>query len=177
MAHGDFGAKGRPSWQLLQQEMDSLVSFRKGWQAQLNYLDRTGGGAAELAREGLTPTAPQRRRWAGGGSPTRANQAAISRAYMGLRRRNVIRTLTRRLEARGGTRVEIHPEDQDPVEEDNRRDLHMRDINIRKWGALVLAWARGDTTAFQAEWERMLENLGSNWRAYRYATSVGIQAS
>lgn len=178
MAHGDFGAQGRPSWQLLFENLDALVSFRKGWKAQLNYLDSTGAGAAELAREGLTPSAAQRKRWATPtGKPTPANQRAISRAYMGLRRRNVIRTLTRRLNARGGTRVEIHPEAQEPVQRDNRRSLHMRDINIRDWGTLVWAWARGDTAAFQAEWQRILENLGSDYRAYQYATSVGIQAS
>lgn len=177
MSHGDFGAQGRPSFELMQQEMDSLVEFRKGWKAQLNYLDRSQAGLTELAREGLTPTAAQRRRWTSGGRPTVANQGAIRRAYTAVRRRNVIRTLTRRLEARGGSRVEIHPEEQDPVEVDNRRDLQVRTLNVRRWGALVTAWARGDTTAFQAEWNRILEDLGSDWRAYQYATSVGIQAS
>lgn len=177
MGHGDFGAQGEPSWELLSAELDSLVEFRKGWKAQLNYLDRSQAGMAELAREGLTPTSAQRRRWTSGGRPTVANQGAIRRAYTALRRRNVIRTLTQRLEAHGGTRVEIHPELQDPVEEDNRRALQIRNINIRRWGALVRAWTQGDTTAFQAEWNTILENLGSDWRAYQYATSVGIQAS
>jgi hypothetical protein len=175
MAHGDLGAQGRPSWQLLRTELDGLVEFRKGWRAQLHYLDRLRGGAAVLANEGLTPTSAQRRRWASGGQPTKANQTAIQRAYTRLRKHNVVRILTRRLNAHGGTRVEIHPQDQSGVNPDNRRDLNVRILNIRDWGPLVRAWAIGDWTAFQAEWNRVLENLGSDWRAYQYATSVGIQ--
>lgn len=177
MAHGDYGAAGRPSWDLLHAELDGLVSFRKGWRAQLNYLDRTRGGAAFLAREGLTPSRDQRRRWAGKGQPARTNQAAIDRAYRDLRRRNVVRILTRKLEAGGGTRVEVHPESQQPVQGPRRRSLSVLDINIRHWGRLVQAWATGDDTAFEQEWDSILDGSNrSDWSAYLYANSVGIQA-
>lgn len=177
MAHGEFGAQGRPSWELLSEALDRLVSYRKGWKAQLRYLDTTRGGAAELAAEGLVPTRRQRNHWASGGQPNKANQAAIMRAYRRLRSRNVIRILTRRLEAGGGTRVEIHPEGQQSVSRPHRRDLNVRDINVRRWARIIQAWATGDTLTLQAEWETILEDLGSDWNAYLFASSVGIQAT
>lgn len=175
MAHGDYGAQGRPSWELLANEIDGLVEFRKGWQAQLNYLDRGRAGQLELAFQGLTPTRRQRQRWAAGGHPTKANQAAIARAYRTVRRRNVVRTLTRRLEASGGTRVEIHPEGQGGVQRPRQRDLGVRDINVRRWSRLIQAWAAGDWGAFADAWIEILQDLGSDWRAYEFASSVGVQ--
>lgn len=173
MAHGDYGAQGRPSWELLWEHLDSLVEFRKGWRAQLRYLDEKAGGAAYLAREGLTPTRDQRRRWAGKGQPTRTNQAAIDRAYRTLRRRNVIRNLTRKLEA-ADAQVEIHPESQQPVKAGRKRPLNARTLRVRRWATLITAWATGDTTGFEQAWLGILEDIGSDSGAYEYASSVGV---
>lgn len=178
MPHGDYGSTARPSWELLGEALGRLVEYRTGWQAQLRYLDRTRGGAPLLASEGLTPTSRQRARWTSGGKPTKANQAAIDRAYRTLRTRNVVRVLSRKLEAGGGTRIEIHPEDQTGVEAKGQRpDLLTagpRNINVRRWFPLVAAWARGETGTGPADWHHILQDLGSDWRAYLYASSVGI---
>lgn len=174
MAHGDFGAQGRPSWELLWEQLESLVEFRSGWRAQLRYLDRTRGGAAMLAAESLVPSPAQRRRWAGKGAPTKANQATINRAYRDLRRRNVVRFLVQRLEAGGGTRVEIHPESQAPVERGRKRDLQARQVRVRHWATLIQAWARGDRTGFEQQWLTALEDIGSDYAAYEFASSVGV---
>jgi hypothetical protein len=173
MGHGDYGAQGRPSWELLWERLDSLVEYRVGWRAQLRYLDQTRGGAALLGAEGLVPNRRQRARWAGGGRPTAANQAAIDRAYRSLRRRNVVRFLLRRLN-QPGVRVEVHPESQKPVQGPRRRDLQARQVRIRSWDILVQAWSIGDTNAFQQAWLSALEDIGSDWGAYEYSSSVGV---
>lgn len=174
MAHGEYGAQGRPSWELAWEAIDSLIEFRKGWPAQLRYLDEKRGGAAYLAREGLTPTRDQRRRWAGKGAPTRANQAAIQRAYRELRRRNAAGPLLRKLA--GGAQIELHPEGEQPVAPAHRRGLQVRTFRLRNWDRLVRTWAAGDSIGFEAAWKDILEaDFGdSDWRAYLYASAVGI---
>jgi hypothetical protein len=175
MAHGDYGAQGRPSWELLWEHLDSLIEYRVGWRAQLRYLDEKRGGAAYLAAAGLTPSRDQRRRWAGKGQPTRANQATIARAYRQLRRRNAAGPLIRKLEQGGGVQVEIHPESQTPVIKGRKRDLEVLGFRVRRWAILITAWASGDQTGFEQQWLSILEDAPrSDWAAYQFASAVGI---
>jgi hypothetical protein len=98
-----------------------------------------------MASEGLNPSRETLSKWLDGTQqPKASNLALIDQTYRRMRRHNVARYLLQRLNAGGGTRVEIHPADDTFVQERHRRrDKQMRKINIRKWDRIIAAWADG----------------------------------
>lgn len=178
--HGTYGDSGRRSSELLADELADRQSLRgifpaKGWRARLRYLDGGPAGAAELARQGLTPSRWQRTAWKAGGRPNKANQQRINDAYESLRRQRVVADLTRKLERGGrGTRIEITPTNQADVQASRRRDLRPREVNVRHWQPIVSAWVNDDTAALDRAWDQVLETIDSDWAAYQYASAVGL---
>lgn len=182
---GLYGAHGEKGSQAAARVLDRLaleggiaspVTSRRGLRARLRYLDSAPGRRA-LQAAGITVTPRTLKRWQRGEQrPNAANLARLDAAYTAHRRRNVARHLLRRLNARGGTRVEIHPLDQSAVTDPRRRSLEFRRLRIRRWDAIVIAWQAGDEAALADAWETEIVDLGSEWGKYEYVTSVGFAA-
>ncbi|MEU5838585.1 transcriptional regulator [Streptomyces diacarni] len=188
---GLYGAHGTKSAQLAGQVLDRLaieggirspVTTRRGLNARLNYLTNSPAGYEAMREAGITVARGTLRRWLQHKQvPSRDNLARIDAAYRSYRRRNVARHLLARLNARGGTRVEIQPLDQSGVAEPRKRVIatdtaSFRRLRIRSWDRIVEAWAAGDDDALADAWEDELTDLGSQWGQYEYATSVGFSA-
>ena len=190
MDFGLYGAQGRKSADLAGDVLDRLameggirspVTSRRGLDARLNYLTRSAAGRQTMAEAGISVARGTLRRWLQHKqSPSRDNLARIDAAYRAHRRRNVARHLLQRLNARGGTRVEIQPLDQRGVSQPRRRTIEpvaaFRRLKIRHWDRIVDAWAAEDTEALADAWDDQLTDLGSQWGQYEYATSVGFSA-
>lgn len=130
--------------------------------ARLRYLTRTPHARAAAREAGLAVMDRTLRAWLQGErTPSKQNLARIDAAYWTVRRRNVARYLLVRLNARGGTRVEIHPLNQSRVDRRFQRFLEFRTLNIRRWGRIVRAWAAGDREALHDEWCDEIPALGS----------------
>lgn len=181
---GRYGASGERGSQAAARVLDSLaggiaspVTTRRGLFARLRYLTRGAAGHDAMRDAGITVTPRTLTAWlAGKQRPNKANLAKIDAAYWALRRRNVARYLLKRLNANGGTRVEIHPLDQSHVLIPRRRVLEYRRLNIRNWEAIIDAWARADAQALDNAWIDQMVNLGSQWGKYEYVGSVGFAA-
>ncbi|GAA1436126.1 hypothetical protein GCM10009601_63070 [Streptomyces thermospinosisporus] len=181
---GRYGAQGERGSQAAARVLDSLsggiaspVTTRRGLSARLRYLTRSKAGHQAMREAGITVTPRTLKAWlAGKQRPNKANLAKIDTAYWALRRKNVAKYLLRRLNANGGTRVEIHPVDQSHVPIPRQRILEYRRLNIRHWDAIVDAWMRGDAQALDDAWIDQMVNLGSQWGKYEYVTSVGFAA-
>lgn len=181
---GLYGARGELGSQAAARVLDSLVggiaspvTTRRGLMARLRYLTRSSAGYQSMRDAGLTVTQRTIRAWlAERQRPNRPNLARIDRAYWTLRRRNVARYLLQRLNSRGGTRVEIHPLDQAEVLVPRQRVLEYRRLNIRRWDAIVEAWAADDAAALDDAWIEQIVDLGSQWGKYEYVASVGFSA-
>ncbi|MDF4254647.1 transcriptional regulator [Streptomyces sp. WMMB303] len=188
---GLYGAQGRKSAQLAAEVLDRLaleggirspVTTRRGLGARLNYLTNSAAGRQAMAEAGIQVSRATLRRWVQHKqTPSRANLARLDAAYRAYRRRNVARHLLQRLNARGGTRVEIQPLDQSGVPDPRRRVIAtdragFRRLRIRRWDRIVDAWAAADDAALADAWEVELTDLGSQWGQYEYATSVGFSA-
>jgi hypothetical protein len=188
---GLYGAQGQKSAQLAGEVLDRLaieggirspVTSRRGLGARLNYLTNSPAGYEAMREAGITVARGTLRRWLQHKqTPTRDNLARIDAAYRAYRRRNVSRHLLQRLNARGGTRVEIQPLDQSAVADPRRRVIAtdragFRRLRIRNWDRIVEAWAAHDDEALADAWEHWLTDLGSQWGQYEYATSVGFSA-
>ncbi|MCG0068728.1 transcriptional regulator [Streptomyces tricolor] len=181
---GHYGARGARGSEAAARVLDSLasgiaspVTTRRGLAARLRYLTRSAAGHDAMRDAGLTVRPRTLKAWlAGTQRPNTANLAKIDAAYRALRRRNVARYLLARLNANGGTRVEIHPLDQSQVPIPRQRVLEYRRLNIRTWDAIVDAWSRGDMRALDDAWIDQIVNLGSQWGKYEYVTSVGFAA-
>lgn len=188
---GLYGAQGTRSAQLAGEVLDRLaleggirspVTTRRGLYARLNYLTNSAAGYQAMREAGITVTRGTLRRWLRHRqTPTPDNLARIDAAYRGYRRRNVARHLLARLNARGGTRVEIQPLDQSAVADPRRRIIEtdaagFRRLRIRRWDGIVDAWVAGDDEALADAWEGWLTDLGSQWGQYEYVTSVGFSA-
>ncbi|MGH3309689.1 MAG: transcriptional regulator [Streptomyces sp.] len=155
----------------------SPVTTRRGLNARLTYLTRSASGYQAMREAGITVTSRTMRDWTRHTqTPSRANRARIDVAYRAYRRHNVARHLLARLNARGGTRVEIHPLDQSQVLNKYRRVLDFRRINIRRWDRIVAAWQAGDDAALADAWDETLPDLGSDWGKYEYVTAVAFSA-
>lgn len=182
---GLYGAQGEKGSRAAARVLDRLaleggiaspVTTKRGLRARLRYLD-SGPGRRAMDEAGITVTRRTLRRWQTGQQrPTPANLARIDAAYRAHRRRNVARHLLRRLNARGGTRVEIHPLDQSSVGDPRRRTLDFRRLRIRRWDDIVHAWQADDAEALADAWDAQLVDLGSEWGKYEYVTSVGFAA-
>ncbi|KJY27388.1 hypothetical protein VR45_34965, partial [Streptomyces sp. NRRL S-495] len=108
--------------------------------------------------------------------PNPVNLAKIDNAYQDYRRRNVVKALTARLEANGGTRIEINPVDQSHVRPGRERDLQVRHVNVRQWEEIVEAWAEGDLDTLDEWWDEIIQDLGSDYDAYSHVSSLGFSA-
>lgn len=187
---GLYRAKGRKSSQLAADVLDRLaleggirspVTTRRGLDARLNYLTNSPAGYQAMREAGITVTPGTLRRWLRHTQhPSQENAARLDAAYRAYRSRNVARHLLQRLNARGGTRVEIQPLDQSAVADPRRRVIEpvaeFRRLKIRTWDQIVEAWAAGNDAALDAAWVDWLRTLGSDWGKYEYATSVNFSA-
>lgn len=189
---GLYGAQGVPGGEAVARQLDRLARFisspvtsRRGLAARLRYLNSPAGAEA-MAAAGITAAPRTVRRWrAGTQRPTPANAARIDQAYRSLRRQRVASYLNRRLNAAGGTRVEITPLDQSAVAESRRRSYAppsrwhqdgLRRINVRRWDEFTAAWAEGDMQAIQEAWIDQIADIDSDWGMYEYVSSTGFSA-
>jgi hypothetical protein len=185
---GKYGMRGTRASALAAQRLDELadgitspVDTERGLAARLRYLTASGAGYIAMDAAGVAVTSRTLISWlAEDQTPNRANLRRIDAAYRDLRRRNVARSLTRRLNNNGrGTRVELHPHDQSGVREPHRRTgvAGHRSVNVRRWDAIVRAWATGDEPALDELWtDEVLADLGSDWGGYEFASGVGFAA-
>ncbi|OEV11043.1 transcriptional regulator [Streptomyces nanshensis] len=155
----------------------SPVTTRRGLNARLNYLTRSAAGYQAMRDAGITVTPRTQRAWRQRTqTPSPANRERIDAAYRAYRRHNVAAHLRQRLNADGGTRVEIHPLDQSAVRNRHQRTLPFRRLTIRNWDRIVDAWHAGDDTALADAWDNKLQDLGSQWGMYEYVTAVAFSA-
>ncbi|MGW3108344.1 transcriptional regulator [Streptomyces sp. NPDC001100] len=183
---GKFGASGIKGSDAVARQLDRLaggiatpVTARRGLMARLHYLttsDRTWQAAKDA---GLTVSDRTLKAWKQGTRrPSKTNLERIDAAYRAVRRRNVARHLTARLNREGrGTRVEIHPLDQAGVARPLQRVVEHRSMNVRRWDRIVASWAAGDHQGLDDAWTAdVLPDLGSQWGQYEYVTNIGFAA-
>ena len=183
---GKFGASGIKGSEAVARQLDRLaghiatpVTAKRGLMARLHYLttsERTWQAAKDA---GLTVSDRTLKAWTQGTRrPSKANLERIDAAYKAVRRRNVARHLTARLNREGrGTRVEIHPLDQSDVARPLQRVVEHRSMNVRRWDKIVGSWAVGDHQGLDDAWTAdVLPDLGSQWGQYEYVTNIGFAA-
>ncbi|WP_415947122.1 transcriptional regulator [Streptomyces sp. KLOTTS4A1] len=181
---GKYGARGIKGSEAVARQLDQLAGFvatpitqRRGLMARLNYLTKTPHARQAARDAGLTVTDRTLKAWlTGRRQPSKRNLAKIETAYRTVRRQNVARYLLRRLNSRGGTRVEIHPLNQSQVDRRFQRVLEYRSLNVRQWDTIVRAWATGDLSALDDAWIDSIVDLGSQWGQYEYVSAVGFAA-
>ncbi|MCX4399524.1 transcriptional regulator (plasmid) [Streptomyces sp. NBC_00053] len=181
---GKFGARGIKGSDAVARKLDELsggivtpVTVKRGLMARLHYLMRTDHSRRAARDAGLTVTDRTLKAWLDERRrPTSANLERIDAAYRQVRRQNVARHLLRRLNARGGTRVEIHPLNQSQVPRPLQRMVEYRTMNVRRWDRIVEAWASGDHQGLDDAWEDTIVDLGSQWGQYEYVTNIGFAA-
>ncbi|MGW7786870.1 transcriptional regulator [Streptomyces tricolor] len=108
--------------------------------------------------------------------PRPGQQQRLEDAYRLLRRRNMAPSMTRRLNAGGGTRVEIYPVDQSNVDDKHRRTARWRNKNIYRWDPIVAAWSLSDLRELTHRWHDVITDLDSDWRMYEHVTHLGFWA-
>lgn len=181
---GKYGARGIRGGEAMERQLDRLVTFfatpitsARGLGARLRYLT-SSKSARQAARDaGLNVTDRTIREWQRGmRKPNKANLERIERAYRTVRRRNVARSLLRRLNSGGGTRIEIHPQNQSAVDRPRHREISYRTMNIRKWDNIVRAWAYGTPDDVHDAYVDELGDLGSDWGMYEHVTNIGFAA-
>ncbi|MFK4152909.1 transcriptional regulator [Streptomyces fungicidicus] len=109
-------------------------------------------------------------------SPRAEQQQRLEDAFRLLRRRNMAPSMTRRLNADNGTRVEIYPVDQSDVDDKYRRSARWRRKNIYRWDPIVAAWSRSDLRELTHRWHDVITDLDSDWRMYEHVTHLGFWA-
>ncbi|MEU0634135.1 transcriptional regulator, partial [Streptomyces sp. NPDC005989] len=137
---GKFGARGIKGSDAVARKLDELadgivtpVTVKRGLMARLHYLTRTEHIRQAAKDAGLTVTDRTLKAWLGERRrPSSANLERIDAAYRQVRRQNVARYLLRRLNAGGGTRVEIHPLNQSQVPRPLQRMVEYRTMNVRR---------------------------------------------
>ncbi|MEV7928429.1 hypothetical protein [Kitasatospora sp. NPDC088264] len=165
----------------------SPPTTRRGLTARMRYLTSHKGGPATLAQAladaGSTANAATLRAWTKGTrTPRRVNIEAIDTAYWTLRARNVLNNpqiFKDHLNNSGrGTKVEIHPINQQVVDEPRRRDnLRIRPLQVRYvWDDAVDALTTGDADALDGIWDDIIADLDSDWGAYTYVSHIGLGA-
>ncbi|MEU8759607.1 hypothetical protein [Streptomyces sp. NPDC048659] len=161
----------------------SPVTTRRGLMARMNYLTNTQGGAQAMADAGITAVPKTINAWTKGTqNPLPANVEAIDTAYWNLRAHNVLNNpgaFKQHLNNAGkGTRVEIHPINQDVVLEPRRRDnLRIRILQVRYvWDDAVDAMVAGDIGKLEEIWDDIIADLDSDWGAYTYVRHIGLGA-
>ncbi|WP_371096026.1 transcriptional regulator [Streptomyces sanglieri] len=181
---GKFGARGVKGSDAVARKLDELsggivtpVTVKRGLMARLHYLTKTEHSRRAARDAGLAVTDRTLKAWLDERrSPTKANLERIEAAYRQVRRQNVARHLLRRLNANGGTRVEIHPLNQSQVPRPLQRMVEYRTMNVRRWDRIVEAWASGDHQGLDDAWEDTIVDLGSQWGQYEYVTNIGFAA-
>lgn len=181
---GKFGARGSRGSDLVARRLDELAGYittpitrRRGLMARLRYLAKTDHARQAAKAAGMTVTDRTVKAWLGGKrTPSKKNLERIDAAYRTVRRQNVARHLLGRLNRDGrGTRVEFHPLNQSGVARPLQRMVEYRSMNVRRWESFVDAWASGDDQGLDAAWtDGVLPDLGSQWGAYEFCTSVGF---
>ncbi|MEV2231685.1 transcriptional regulator [Streptomyces phaeochromogenes] len=182
---GKYGARGIKGFEAVARQLDALagyiatpVTVRRGLLARLHYLTRSDHARQAARAAGLTVTDRTLRAWqTGTRSPSRKNLERLEQAYRIVRRENIARYLTTRLNREGrGTRVEIHPLNQSQVDRPRQRAVEFRTMNVRRWDRIVAAWAAGDDQELDDAWVDQVVDLGSQWGQYEYVTNVGFAA-
>lgn len=185
---GAFGARGKPGGEAISERLTELAGLGgpKGFHARVAYLTKSAAGQAELIAAGIDLNNKSTRatvlKWLGDpeATTTAAYRKKLDQAYETYRRRNIAKSLKKRLSNNGrGTRVEVHPVNQASVPDPRRRDLDVRKPNIRpaQWDRLVDAWAAGDIDAMNDEWDDIAaDTLGSEWGAYTSVSAIGFGA-
>ena len=161
----------------------SPPTTRRGLLARMRYLTTTTGGTQALSDAGITATPRTIRAWTHGTQrPRPHNLEAIDTAYWNLRAHNVLTNpggFKQHLNNAGrGTRVEIHPVNQDLVDQPRRRDnLRLRTIQVRYvWDEAVDAMVDGDEAKLEEIWDDVIADLDSDWGAYTYVAHIGLGA-
>lgn len=161
----------------------SPPTTRRGLTARMRYLMTHKGGPAALADAGITAAPATIRAWTKGTQrPRPANMEAIDTAYWNLRAANVLANpaiLKAHLNRDGrGTRIEIHPINQNVVDEPRRRDnLRVRSFQARYiWDDAVDALTTGDADKLEEIWDDVIADLDSDYGAYQYVSFVGLGA-
>lgn len=146
----------------------------------MKYLTTTSGGAQAMADAGITASRPTIRAWTKGKQRARPENAeAIDTAYWNLRAANILANpgaLKQHLNRGGqGTKVEIHPINQDVVLPTRRWDnLRVRRFQVRYvWDAAVDALVAGDIGELEQIWDDIIAELDSDWGTYTYVAHVG----
>ncbi|WP_331728840.1 transcriptional regulator [Streptomyces canus] len=185
---GAFGAHGKPGGEAISERLTELAggikssaASERGLEARLKYLTNSPAGYQAMERAGISVTPRTLIAWlAGDRDPNKANRGRLDAAYADLRRRNVAKSLKKRLSNNGrGTRVEVHPVNQGSVPTPRQRPLDVRKVNIRpsQWDRLVDQWADGDVDGMNDEWEDIAaDTLGSEWGAYTSVSAIGFGA-
>ncbi|MFJ5635020.1 hypothetical protein ACIQF5_20575 [Streptomyces goshikiensis] len=88
-----------------------------------------------MAHEGLNPAPSTLRKWLDGTQTPREDDLVLIEAtYRRMRRNRIARYLLQRLNANGGTLIEIHPaEDGNVPQQNRRRHKSVRKVKIRRW--------------------------------------------
>ncbi|MGD6765927.1 transcriptional regulator [Streptomyces sp. BH097] len=181
---GRYGAQGIKGSEAVARQLDDLARYiatpitaKRGLLARLHYLTQSDHARQAARAAGLTVTDRTIKAWLDGKRrPSNASLQQIETAYRTVRRQNVARYLLRRLNAGGGTRVEIHPFNQSQVDRRFQRVLEYRSLNVRRWDTLIRAWAAGDISALDIAWVDVITDLGSQWGQYEYVSNVGFAA-
>ncbi|WP_327309795.1 transcriptional regulator (plasmid) [Streptomyces sp. NBC_01298] len=188
---GHYGATGQRSSLAAAEVLDGLaggitspVTTHRGLAARLRYMTRSKHAQRTMANEGLNPAPATLRKWLDGSqTPREDNLTLIEETYRRMRRHNVARYLLQRLNANGGTLIEIHPaEDGNVAQEHRRRDKSVRKVKIRSWDAIVAGWSdggweKGSERLLDDAWiDELRDAIGSDWGAYEYTRSLGFAA-
>jgi hypothetical protein len=121
---GAYGAKGKPGGEAIAERLTELAggikssaASERGLEARLKYLTNSPAGYQAMERAGISVTPRTLIAWlAGDRDPNKANRGRIDAAYADMRRRNVAKSMKKRLSNNGrGTRVEVHPVNQGGV--------------------------------------------------------------
>ncbi|MFG2948423.1 transcriptional regulator [Streptomyces adustus] len=143
----------------------------------LLYLTRSSTGYTYMQDCGIRMDRRMITAWlAGERLPAADQQRRLEDAFRLLRRRNMASSMTHRLNADGGTRVEIYPVDQSEVADQHRRTARWRHKNIYRWDPIVAAWSRSDLHELTCRWHDVITGLDSDWRMYEYVTHIGFGA-
>jgi hypothetical protein len=183
MGFGQLGAQGVEGGRALAISLDRRTFDDVEWrrsdeehlQRAVKYLARKAGGAGAMQAHGITADPVSLTDWLSQAhTPSPDRQQRLQLAFRELRRHNIAPHLTRVLNADGGTRIEIHPVDQEYVETRYVRYLRARNKNIYRWNAIVQAWARQDSMALEDLWQGVISDMDSDYRKYEYVEHIGI---
>lgn len=184
MGFGQLGAHGVPGAVALTTTLDDIAHVTDPYKTpderlrrNLLYLTRSRTGYAYMQDCGIRLEHRKITAWlAEDRAPSAEQQRRLEDAFRLLRRRNMAALLTRRLNAGGGTLVEIHPVDQSAVNPEHQRVARWRHKNIYRWDGIVEAWARSDLPELAHRWQDVISDLDSDWRPYAYVTHLGFWA-